>query len=537
MSRRVEAVALAGCVGFFTLFFGYPLVRLFNRAFGNGDLDRVVDVLTSSSFASVVWFTTWQAALSTALTFIVGLPAAGALARHRFMGRSFIRALITVPFVLPTVVVAGSFRALFDRLGIDDALTGSVVAILAAHVFFNVAVVVRVVGNFWGHLDPAGEDAARVLGASPWAAFRLVTWPLLRPAMAAAAAIVFLFSFTSFGVILILGDGLHATIETEIWRFGVRRLELDVAAGIAIVQLVAVIALSAATTILQRRHAISHRLVGEQERARSIRSGRDRLVVLVSLGPLLVYILAPMVVLVERSIDRGQRWSLAAYQELTERNALLGTSPLATIGNSLKVAVVATLLAITIGTLASLVVVYGRSRISGVLDAGLLVPLGTSAVTLGFGLFLAFGDEPLAWRTSWWILPIAHSLVGIPFVVRSVAPVLRSLDGRLRASASTLGAPPRTVFRTVDLPVAGRGIAVGAAFAFAVSMGEFGATSVLPRSADDLTAPPAIFRLLGTPGQTMRTQAFALAVILLVIVVLAVAVIDRLRPPGGFRGW
>ncbi|MDH3705956.1 MAG: ABC transporter permease subunit, partial [Acidimicrobiia bacterium] len=225
------------------------------------------------------------------------------------------------------------------------------------------------------------------------------------------------------------------------------------------------------------------------------------------------------------------------YRELLERNDLLATSPLSTVANSLQVAAVATLISVTVGTVASLVVVHGARWHANLLDAGLMVPLGTSAVTLGFGLFLAFDSDPLAWRTSWWILPIAHALVGIPFVIRSVVPVLRSLDEQVRDAARTLGASPMRVLRSVDLPVAGRGMAVGAAFAFAVSMGEFGATSVLPRDRDDMTAPIAIFRLLGTPGDAIRTQAFALSVVVLVVVAVAVSAIDRLRPPGGGGGW
>src|SRR5574337_1450490 len=89
-------------------------------------------------------------------------------------------------------------------------------AILIAHTFFNVAVVVRVVGTFWASLDPRIAEAAATLGASPWRRAREITLPLLAPALAAAAAIVFLFSFTSFGIVLILGGVRYSTLETAI---------------------------------------------------------------------------------------------------------------------------------------------------------------------------------------------------------------------------------------------------------------------------------------------------------------------------------
>ena len=91
-------------------------------------------------------------------------------------------------------------------------------AILLAHVVFNLAVVVRTVGAVWDHLPPDLEAAAATLGASPWRAFREVTLPLLRPAILAAASIVFVFTFTSFGVIRVLGDAGTSTIEVEVWR-------------------------------------------------------------------------------------------------------------------------------------------------------------------------------------------------------------------------------------------------------------------------------------------------------------------------------
>lgn len=535
MSRHLERGAFAVSAAFLAAFFVYPLVRLLGRATVGADPGRIGDVLLGRAFLDTVAFTVGQAAVSTVLTFAIGVPVAAVLARYRFTGRTVVRGLITVPFVLPTVVVAGAFRALFDVLPGD--LAGTTTAIVVAHVFFNVAVVVRLVGGFWSHLDPATEQAARVLGADRWRTFTSVTLPLLRPALAAAGAIVTLFTLTSFGVILLLGDGTHATIETEIWRYGVRRLELDVAAAIAIVQLLAVVALSAGATILERRTARRMHLVGRNERARPVTGRRDRLTLMAVLGPTLVFVLSPLAVLVSRSLERGRTWSLDAYRELAHRNDLLGTSPAATVWNSVEVALVSTAIAVVVGLLAAVAIVHGPPTAGRILDLGLLVPLGTSAVTLGFGLFIAFGEDPLSFRDEWWLLPVAHALVGVPFVIRSVAPVLRSVDPSVRASARTLGASPWALIRRVDVPIASRGLAVGAAFAFAVSIGEFGATAVLPRRADDLTAPRAIFRLLGTPGDVVRAQAFALAVTLLAIVLVAVVVIDRLRPPDGRGGW
>ena len=108
--------------------------------------------------------------------------------------------------------------------------------------FFNYAVVVRTVGGLWSHLDPRPEEAAQMLGASRWRTFLGVTLPALRPAIVAAGSIVFLFCFTSFGVILVLGGPRYATLETEIYRQTSQLLNLPVAAALAVVQLAAVLA-------------------------------------------------------------------------------------------------------------------------------------------------------------------------------------------------------------------------------------------------------------------------------------------------------
>src|SRR5262249_31036975 len=151
---------------------------------------------------SVAWFTLWQAVVSTLLTLAVGLPGAYVLARFNFPGRRLLNAFALVPFVLPTVVVGAAFLALIGPRGaLGLRLDHTIWAILAAPVFYNCAVVLRVVGGVWAQLDPRTEEAARVLGASRWRAFRQVTWPLLRPAVLSAASIVFLFTFTSFGAI------------------------------------------------------------------------------------------------------------------------------------------------------------------------------------------------------------------------------------------------------------------------------------------------------------------------------------------------
>ncbi|MBC8365243.1 MAG: iron ABC transporter permease, partial [Actinobacteria bacterium] len=353
-SVRVAAVLLP--VAFLGVFFLYPVASIVGRGLTGEGLDRLTGLPGSASFRSVAWFTIWQAAVSTVLTVLAALPGAHLLARYRFRGRAALRALTTVPFVLPTVVVGSAFAALFDRFGIDDGafrLRHTVWAILAAHVFFNVAVVLRTVGSFWEGLDPAVEEQARVLGAGPWRTFRSVTLPRLWPAITAAASIVFLFCTTSFGVILILGGPTRATLDTEIWRHAVWRGDLASATSLAVVQLVAVVAMVVVTNRLQRRRA-----VGERSSARWPQRPTTRLLG-ANLALLATVLLLPVAVLVERSLAVGDGYSLRHYGALAHRVNLLPVSALVALRNSLLFAVVATVLALVVGGLASLVVVHG----------------------------------------------------------------------------------------------------------------------------------------------------------------------------------
>lgn len=519
-------------LAFLGYFFVYPLVTIMTTAIGGGEANPLAELATRSSLVGVAWFTTWQAAVSTAATVILGLPTAYVLARYEFRGRRIIRALTIVPFVLPTVVVGTAFLALLGPRGVVGIdLSRSVAAILLAHVFFNYAVVVRAVSTYWEQLDPRIEQAARTLGATPARSFREVTLPLLAPAIASAASIVFLFSFTSFGIILILGGLRHATIEVEIWRQALGLLDLPVAAALAFVQLAGVATiLWFYSRYVERR---SRQLMVTGTVTRLAVRGRRRLVLATTLGFTGLLLGTPLAVLILRSFQTGTGFGVDAYLGLADRSNETGlfVPPSTAIFNSLRFAIAAAAIAVVVGSMAAAVVAYRRGKIGRAFDGLLMLPLGTSAVTLGFGFLLAL-DAPVDLRTSPWLIPIAHALVAIPFVVRISVPVMRRVRTNLREAAMVLGATPLRAWREVDLPLVARALAVGGGFALAVSLGEFGATSFIARP-DAPTLPIAIFRLLGRPGSVTFGRAMALSVILMVVTTGAALVADRLRPGGG----
>lgn len=520
MTRRYPRGAVIGLatvpVAFVALLFAWPVAAIVARGL---DLDVLVDLVRNPGVRSVAWFTLWQAVVSTVLTLLVGLAPTYVVVRYGFPGRRAFVALLTVPFVLPTVVVGAAFLALAP-----EPLERSVWAILAAHVFFNVAVVVRTVGTLWEQLPPDLSAAARTLGASRWQVLWHVTLPLLRPALLAAASIVFLFTFTSYGVIRILGGPARSTIEVEIYLRATQLGDLPGAAGLAVVQLAAVTALLWWWGRSQASAAVPLRLRAAADR-RSPRPGRERWAVGALVAVTSAAMLAPIVALVTRSFRVGGSWSLAAWRGLVRSEVRPGLAspadPWEAVVTSLRFAVGAAALAVVIGTLAAFAIAGGR-RGGTLLDVGLMLPLGTSAVTIGFGILITFDTPPLDLRGSAWLVPAVHALVAVPFVVRAVLPVLRAIPDDLRHVAATLGAGPVRVWARVELPLAARGIATGAAFALAVSLGEFGATSFLTRRETE-TLPIAISRLLGRTGDVLQAQAYALAVILLAVTALVVS--------------
>ncbi|WP_425436240.1 ABC transporter permease [Luteimicrobium subarcticum] len=559
--RSAPRVALWGVavvvpLAFLGVFFAWPVATLVGKGFvvdGHVDLSGFADVFSAARTWRIVGLTLLQATLGTAVSVLLGVPGAYVLFRCRWRGRGLARAVVTVPFVLPTVVVGVAFRSLLvdgGPLGFLH-LDGTFAAIVLALVFFNYTVVVRTVGGLWERLDPRAEQAARALGASPWRAFRTVTLPALGPAIASAASIVFLFCATAFGVVLVLGGIQYGTIETEIWIQTTQFLDLRTASVLSVVQLVVVSAVlvvagrarsrrERALSLASDRPVDDRRLRLWHRAADGTRSpwGGDLVPALVTALVVVVLLLVPLVNLVVRSLRVDGAWSLASYRALGtvgDRGALSVTVWEAA-GNSLRTASVAAAIAVVVGGLVALVVSrrprrrLGR-RAVGALDAVFMLPLGVSAVTVGFG-FLVTLDRPLGipidLRTSGALVPIAQAVVAIPLVVRSVLPVLRAIDPRLREAASTLGAAPGRVLRTVDAPLAARSLGLAIGFAFAASLGEFGATSFLARP-DAPTLPVAIFTLIGRPGAGNYGMALAASCVLAALTAAVMLLAEQLR--------
>ncbi len=551
-AARRGGLLLAGLVPavVLLLFFCYPVATIIGRGLvgpAGWDLGAFGEVLSRSRMIGILGFTVGQAAASAVLALALGLPGAHLLYRRTFPGRGIARALATVPFVLPTVVVGLAFRTLFAPEGWLGSWgwDGTVWSILAAHVFFNYTVVVRTVGATWAHLDTRPAEAARSLGAGPVRAFLTITLPALAPAIASAAVMVFLFCATSFGIILVMGQGRLGTIETEIYRQTAQVGDLRTAAVLSILQIVLVAAVLAVAAMMRRRTEATLRLRGATSGTRHLTIRDAPVVAMAAVAGALIAL--PMAVLVVRSLATADGWGFDNFRSLAtvgENNVLLvsGTTALA---NSLRSAVIAAALSTAVGVLLSLVLArrpVGRlaRRATGLLDGVMMLPLGVSAVTLGFGFLIALDRPPLDFRSSSMLVPLAQAMVATPLVVRMVLPVLRAADERLRQAAAILGAGPVRVWASVDLPIMSRALAGACAFALATGFGEFGATTFVARP-ETVTLPVIIGRLITRPGPVNSGMALAAAVILAltcaVVVLLVDLAVGRGRDGAGIGGF
>ena len=532
LPRLGWSAALAIPAIFLALFFVWPVGAMIVR--GLGDWSVFTDVLSRPRTWRIVGQTLGMALAATAGSLLLGIPGAFVLYRLRTPFRRALRAFATAPFALPTVVVGVAFRALFDDdgplgfLGLDQTTA----AVVLAMIFFNYSVVLRTVGSMWASIRDL-TPAARTLGASPARAFFTVTLPQLGPSIAAAGGLVFLFSSTSFGLVQTLGRPGYGTVESEIYVQTTAYLNLDVAAVLSVLQfLIVAVALLVSSSLSTR----TERALDLNVRHRAAPITRSAIPAIVLTAFSLLFLLAPMLALVAGSLNVRGEWSFHNYRALGQTGAGFagGTSVTEALEHSVRIAIDASVMALVVGGILALAL---SRRVRSpwarmgqrILDGAVLLPLGISAVTVGFGFLITWsaGNRiPTAY-----IVPLAQAVVALPLVVRSLVPILRAIDPRMREAAATLGASPGRVLATIDLPIMARGLGVAFGFAFAISLGEFGATSFLA-SPDYMTLPVLIGRLLGRPGVDNYGMALAASVILALMTSAVMFLADILRPRG-----
>ncbi len=497
-------------------------------------------------------FTAYQALLSTLASVVVGLPGAYLLARYEFRGRRALRSLTILPFVLPSIMVAVGFLAMFGQTGVLNDVLGwlglgevnllfSLEAIVLAHAFYNAPLVTRLVTAAWETVDARRVETARALGASPLRAFRDVVAPQLLPALLTAALLTFVFTFLSFPIVLALGGLRLATVE--VWLYArVQDLALAEAATLGAIETT----LSLGLTYLYLRYEARQTSMrgGGASRPRQAfiqgwRTLRDP--VRVGLGiygiPVLILFVGPLASMILESVTGPNGGLTTAYYEfLVRQQAATGAGtvkPLPAITNSLTFGLGTLVLAVPMGIVVSVVAVRGGAG-SRLAETIMTAPLAVSGVVVGLGLLqtLVFGTEILGHRivvSGAVAVVAAHAVAAYPFVTRNVTPALSGLDSRLLDAARSLGASRFRVLVDIELPLIAAAVLAGSAFAFAISIGEFDTTVLLAEGVNSYTMPVALERYIGNRslGPSLG-PATAMGTVLLAVTAASFLVIERL---------
>ncbi|GAK60421.1 maltooligosaccharide ABC transporter, permease component [Candidatus Vecturithrix granuli] len=539
---------------FLIIFFYFPLLSILKEGFwdapGHLTVQYLLATIKDPYNRRVILFTLKQAVLSTGLTFVLGFPGAYLAAKFTFPGKSLLKAITTVPFVLPSIIVSLGFVLLFGNNGaLNKALMAifdlqtpplrilySLKAIVLAHAFYNFPLVVRLVAAVWSSIDPRIEDAARSLGAREYRVFWHVTLPMLFPGILASLALTFIFSFMSFAVVLVLGGVKYATIEVNIYTLMTVLLDYKMGSALAIVQsLFSLSFMFFYARVLEfgsRTEKVAVETNGNKPplfaHARDLFTWRGVLLISYLLLICLI-ILGPLVSVLAFSVihqEGGQAmFSLKSYHKILTipYTPILGTTPLQSIQNSLFFGIMTVLFSLPLGVSIAFLLTRTRFPCKPFFDTLVMLPLGISSVSLGLGYVRSFHRPPLMIAGTWYAIVFAHTVIAYPFVMRSVMPILKKMTASLTDAAMSLGATRLQAFLQIELPIVKPGIIVGATFAFAISIGELGATYLLYRPALT-TMPISIYRFLSAHD---LVGASAMGVILIIVCTLLFVCIEK----------
>jgi thiamine transport system permease protein len=489
--------------------------------------DWLTELLEQKTLA-VIWFTLWQAAVSTMVTIVVAIPGAYLLYRRSFPGQRIVNALITVPFVLPSIVVAVGFTVFrsvhefYQGLGLTF-LADPLYWIVAAHVFVNYSIAVKTIGGVWATLDSDTESAAELDGAGRLRTLVSVSLPQLRPAIFSAAALIFLFSATSFGIVLVLGGGQVPSIETYIFFAATQNLDLELAAALVLAQtLITALAFMVGTKLDGGTFGLEQ--VFEGSRKPKV-DRRDLFAVLSSVSIWVGLLAMPLILVLFQAFNSNGSFSLENFANLGSRGArdLLNITFVQAAGNSVRNLLIAAAIAFVLGTLIAWLLTRTKARW---LDLVFLIPLGISSVVLGFGFLVAFDVGWFPLRSSWLIVPLAQALIALPMVIRLVYPALVSIGKEPIEQAQLDGASSFQVWRFIESKMIKGVLLTALGFASIISIGEFGASSFLANGSQ-ATIPTLLYRLISRPGEQNYGMAMAVSAILILLSALIVYFVSR----------
>ena len=516
------------------IFFYVPVITVFITGFSKEGLKAV---LTDSYCRSICLFSLKQGALSTLLSAAIGFPGAYILARYTFRGKGFLKALITVPYVLPPIAAVLGIVLLIGNNGIINralmALSGaeqpplkllySLKAILIAHTFYNIPLFIRFVYPVWENIPASMYEAGKSLGAGRWRLFRTVTCPWLLCAFIAACALIFVLCFMSFSIVLVLGGNpQYSTMEVEIYKLARTTSNITKACALGgLESLISLLFISLYTAAGHQQN--SYPLpVGKHGTVPAKKLSMHHFPAIVYIIFLIIYVAMPMVTIALNSFTGKSGWGKSTSLTLNWYKAFAQPNMYNPVLNTLFIAVSTVICAIVLSIIIS-AVISRWPKGSFLIQIFFFASLGISSILLSLGFMLTISN--LGFRPNGKLLLIAvHTAAVLPFTIKAISLFYSRINSRCIECAQSLGAKPLRILWTVKLPMIKNGIFTAGIFAFAVSAGEVnGALMLAPEGFT--TMPVAIYRLIGA---YRFYQACAMGTVLLLICIAAFYAIDRL---------
>ena len=516
------------------LFFYVPVIIVFITGFSKEGLKAVV---ADSYCRSICLFSLKQGALSTLLSAAIGFPGAYILARYTFRGKGFIKALITVPYVLPPIaavlgivllignngIINRALMALLDAEQPPLKLLYSLKAILIAHTFYNIPLFIRFVYPVWEKIPASMYEAGRSLGAGRWRLFGTVTCPWLLCAIIAACALIFVLCFMSFSIVLVLGGGPQfSTMEVEIYKLAKTTSQITKACALGGLESLITLLFISIYTLAGHQQNSYPVPVGKHGTVEAKKLSLRHFPALLYIIFLILYVAMPMATIALNSFTEKSGWGKENGFTLKWYKAFAQTNMYSPVLNTIFIAVSTVICAIVLSLIIS-AVISRWPKGSFLVQIFFFASLGISSILLSLGFMLTISN--LGFRPNGKLLLIAvHTAAVLPFTIKAISLFYNRINRRCIECAQSLGAKPLRILWTVKLPMIKNGIFTAGIFAFAVSAGEVnGALMLAPEGF--ATMPVAIYRLIGA---YRFYQACAMGTVLLLICIAAFYAIDRL---------
>ncbi len=493
-------------------FLVYPIGKTLLHSFiANGEVLSVANLslvnferfFTSPSYQNAFRNSLFVSVLTTAIAVLIALPAAFAVARIAMPFRGAIVALSVIPLISPPFIGAYSWVMLLGRSGIVTHYLNSWFGIELPSIYGAFGIVLALSLSYFPYVflivqgalaasDPYIEESAEVMGASRWRILRTITFPLVAPAVAAGAIIVFIKALGNFGVPAILGGEFYVLptlIYFQIHGF----FNLNGASAIAMINVgLTLIAILLLTRVNKRRRFVT--VTSVTRRSKQMRNAGARVFANLYCWILLFCALVPQMMVIFSSF--AEQWAATLFPvSYGLENYRLALTSLKPLTNSLILAGTATLLCVVFGTLASYASIRGRFAGKWALDLTIMLPFVLPGIVTGVAYLTTFNDGIIVLSGTATILILAYFVRRIAYTFRTVTAAMSQLDSKLEEASTVCGATWAMTMRKVIIPLTAPGIIAGAIIVFATLISEMSVT-ILLYSAKWKTISIAIFELV-----------------------------------------